>query len=145
MPSLMQLSVHRCPCMLSGSHVTMSLAHTCLTLKHVCTCSSAVACNIYREIADRRSDSEYRQDTMSPPVGWSETLPWLFYPSQSNRVFIESDDVHSKLLFKGGSLLDNKVSKLSFLLAAYSLSGEYLGLEMLTDQLQVCFVFFMCF
>ena len=40
-------------------------------------------------------------------------------------------------MFKGGDLLSNRVSTLIFVVAVFSLRGEYLGLELLTNQLQV--------
>ena len=70
-------------------------------------------------------------------VGWSESLPWLYYPPSSEQLFLDAGDVQSKLLFRGGSLERNEVSELTFVAAAYNLTGAYLGLELFVDQLQV--------
>ena len=86
---------------------------------------------------DRRKNTEYRQDTLDPSVGWSITLPWLYYPALAGSVFLEDSSIESQLMFKGGDLLSNRVSTLIFVVAVFSLRGEYLGLELLTNQLQV--------
>jgi hypothetical protein len=102
-----------------------------------CTCSDAAACKIFRELSDLRSTTQYRQGNLTLDVGWSETMPWLFYPASSRELFLDEGGVHSKLLLKGGSLESNEVSELTFVAAKYNLTGAYMGLELFTDQLQV--------
>ena len=70
-------------------------------------------------------------------VGWAESMPWLYYPPNQAELFLDADDVQSKLRFRGGSLEANEVSQLTFVAAAYNLTGAYLGLELFEDQLQV--------
>ena len=74
---------------------------------------------------------------MSPSVDWATTLPWLQYPEGSADLFLNLNDVQSKLLFEGGSLTDNEVSQLSFVVATYNISGSYLGMQLFETQLQV--------
>ena len=45
--------------------------------------------------------------------------------------------MQSTLLAKGGSLDSNQVSQLTFVAAVYNLTGSFLGLQKVTDQLQV--------
>jgi hypothetical protein len=79
----------------------------------------------------------YREDEMTPSVGWSKTMPWLYYPVGINQIALDSESVQSTMRFRGGSLTTNAVTKLTFVLATYSLEGDYLGMWPLSDELQV--------
>jgi hypothetical protein len=74
---------------------------------------------------------------MEPAVEWPETLPWLQYPSASSALFLDSDTVQSSLRFAGGSLEQNAVSELMFVVAKYKLDGTFLGYEDFVSQMQV--------
>ena len=101
------------------------------------TCSDAAACKIYGALAEERAASGYHTATLPPDLNWPHTLPWLSYPPDAAQEFLERDDVASELLFRGGSLGEGRVSQLTFVAAVYALAGEFLGLEVITDQLQV--------
>jgi hypothetical protein len=97
-----------------------------------------VACKLYQALVEKRKSVEqYHQDTMTSSVGWAKTLPWLLYPSDSSPQFLDSDDVDTELLFRGGELSEGQASQLTFVAAVYSLNGEFRGLEIIIDQLQV--------
>jgi hypothetical protein len=72
-----------------------------------------------------------------PPVGWAHTLPWLWYPVGTEVIFLSDKAPTSQLLFRGGSLEERQVSELLFVAAVYQLDGTYLGLQLITTQLQV--------
>lgn len=100
-------------------------------------CSRAAACKVYQTLVEQQATEQYRNSTVNPSMRWAKTLPWLFYPSGSSRLFLDSDDVDTELLFRGGALTNGQASKLTFVAAMYSLGGNYQGLEVITDQLQV--------
>lgn len=102
------------------------------------SCSDSVACNVYNELARIRNRDLYRPQEVLQAIGWTQSLPWLYYPSGISSIALEYDDIETELQFRGGSLQSSTVSKLTFVLATYTLSGTYLGLRPLELQLQVC-------
>lgn len=102
------------------------------------SCSDSVACDVYNELARIRNRDLYRPEEVLQAIGWTQTLPWLYYPGGISTTALESDDIQTELQFRGGSLQSLTISKLTFVLATYTLSGTYLGLHPLELQLQVC-------
>jgi hypothetical protein len=100
-------------------------------------CSTSIACKLMEELSTARERKQYRAGGLVPPVGWAESLPWLWYPSGAQQVFLTEKTPASQLLFRGGNLKDGQVSDLAFVAAVYQLDGRYLGLTHLTTQLQV--------
>jgi Meckelin (Transmembrane protein 67) len=67
-----------------------------------------------------------------------EYMPWLYYSSDPVSV-VTSTAVEMKMAFQSsGTGTSEPVSVLTFYLAVYSLNGTYLGLELLSNQLQLC-------
>lgn len=105
-------------------------------------CRDAVACQVYNELSRIRNRDLYRPDEVLAAIDWTQSLPWLYYPSGTISSALESDDIQTELQFRGGSLQSLSVSKLTFVLATFTLSGTYMGLQPLEMQLQVCFATF---
>eukprot|EP00892_Ulva_mutabilis_P005141 jgi/Ulvmu1/299/UM001_0303.1 len=99
---------------------------------------TAISCQVYEELSRIRNRDLYRPDEILAAIDWTQSLPWLYYPSGIISAALESDDVQTELQFRGGSLSSMSVSKLTFVLATFTLSGTYLGLQPLDLQLQIC-------
>ena len=110
---------------------------SCFRFTYV-VCSEALACNIFKEISQIRVRELYRPNEVTSSVAWAKSLPWLYYPEGINALALESEDVDTEMRFRGGSLESGAVSQLTFLLAAYTLSGDFLGLRPIGTVLQVC-------
>lgn len=93
---------------------------------------------MYDELSRIRNRDLYRPDEILEAIGWTKSLPWLYYPNGISTTALDSNGVNTELQFRGGSLQSRSVSKLMFVLATYTLSGTYLGLFPLELQTQVC-------
>ncbi|KRX87863.1 Meckelin [Trichinella pseudospiralis] len=85
------------------------------------------ACDLFLRIT--RDDNEIF-------VEWSEGMPWLYYLQDSAEHILSKSDIPVQYTFES----ENRNSSfLNFMLAAYSLTGEYLGMSPATDgTLQLC-------
>ena len=61
---------------------------------------------------------------------WPSGLPWIFYTSEPDTVRKQSGRIQATMSLDG--------YELEFVLARYSLEGEFMGFEDLTTQLQLC-------
>eukprot|EP00192_Tetraselmis_astigmatica_P007222 CAMPEP_0117648244 /NCGR_PEP_ID=MMETSP0804-20121206/289_1 /TAXON_ID=1074897 /ORGANISM="Tetraselmis astigmatica, Strain CCMP880" /LENGTH=734 /DNA_ID=CAMNT_0005453809 /DNA_START=315 /DNA_END=2519 /DNA_ORIENTATION=+ len=85
-------------------------------------------------------DEVYHEDELLN-VGWSYTLPWLFYPLGSATTYLRATNVNTRVKLSGaneGTASEPVVSTLTFKAARYALDGEFLGWRNFTHQLQLC-------
>ena len=84
----------------------------------------APSCELYREMQEA-SETEVNEE-----AEWKKRLPALYY-TQGPTVYT-LNDVPLSVSLKGEG------SRLTYVMAAYSLNGTYLGLRELGDELQLC-------
>ncbi|KAK3256385.1 hypothetical protein CYMTET_34478, partial [Cymbomonas tetramitiformis] len=98
---------------------------------------SSVACAAYQELHDLRRDQEYHASEIEPAVGWSYTLPWLYYTG-GTLAYTEALDVETQVSFTEHEYAQAKVSHMVVVLSIYTLNGTWLGFHNLTREFQLC-------
>lgn len=78
------------------------------------------------------------QNTFYDSVGWKENLPWIYYDQSTDNVLYQSNRVKAKMTLSTSQVDSSRYAYLPFKLAKYSLDGEFLGWEDLTDQIWIC-------
>lgn len=108
----------------------------CQTLGNLCVMQKyekeSAVCRFFAQLSNQRT---------RPTNGftdWKESLPWLEY--SSDKVLYSSELNTQYSLFQVNPIPSDwsKTSTIAFKLAKYDYQGRFLGLEDLTDQLQMC-------
>ena len=112
----------------------------CNALANLCVLqmydTTTAACKLYNGIVSERKANEYHSGEMSPAVGWSETMPWLYYTSGTD--YAGRTDLGTVVTFDAPGSSTTEVSELQFVLSVTTLSGEWLGFRPVGKLLQLC-------
>ena len=110
----------------------------CDSLTNMCVLTmydmTSTACSMYSALVTLRKANVYHS-TMSPSVGWSETMPWLFYDTTND--YLTRTDFASTASFKAPSDTAS-IANLVFVLSITTLSGQWLGFREVGSWLQLC-------
>jgi len=99
----------------------------------------SLPCQLYQQLVESRQGRVYHADDLEE-VGWSFSLPWLYYPDDVES-FLRSNEVRTRLRLGGGNRgagSSQVVSQLSFRIARYALNGTFLGWQSFAKQFQLC-------
>lgn len=112
-----------------------ALANLCVLTMYDAT---SAACKLYNGIVDERKANEYHSSDgeLNPAVGWSETMPWLYYSTAVD--YLSRIDLGALVTFDDPGSSATEVSELQFVLSVTTLSGEWLGLRPVGKLLQLC-------
>jgi len=67
--------------------------------------------------------------------GWKLGLPWLYYQSTGREVIYNRNRIQAKLTLSTDKADSTRYAHIPFKLAKYSLEGEFLGWEDLSNQI----------
>ena len=114
-------------------------SEACNSLANLCVLSmfqrESNPCKIYDALVELRSSQQYWSQEIKPKVGWSYTLPWLYYEERP-RAALYSNDAETPVSFQQAS---GKVQILKFVLSAYALDGTWLGMNNASlPMMQMC-------
>lgn len=105
---------------------------SCQALGNLCVLSmydkNSAACKQVEAVTQRRSDLYHGF------VDWKVTLPWLFYRDEPEYI-LNDKSINMKVSFHPE---ENHVNVLKFKLAKYRVDGDFVGLEDLTNQFELC-------
>ncbi|CAG9465619.1 unnamed protein product [Pedinophyceae sp. YPF-701] len=129
-------------------------ATACSALANFCVLTDfdaqiSTACALFNRIFDLRvaAGERYARRLMQKtdfPFPWARGMPLLYYPAEPDAAeVLRAEDVQSSFGFSsrgefGPVEAGSRTGYLRLKAAAYALDGTYLGLEDVTDQLQVC-------
>ncbi|KAL9644222.1 hypothetical protein ABK040_005683 [Willaertia magna] len=110
-----------------------SEAKSCQLLSNLCVLQlydeSTPACKMYFSILDT-----IKQDRTNGFQGWKDGLPFLKYQGTADEILYNSN-IKESIGLKGRN---DRVTRLVFILAKYSMDGRWIGQEYLSNQLQLC-------
>lgn len=89
-------------------------------------------CKLYEKITNSGSKSTV---SGSPDSGWKENMVWLYYQRSAKEV-LESENIKMKVTFDSSD--SSKTNLMEFKLAEFSIDGNFLGFQDLSDQLILC-------
>lgn len=70
--------------------------------------------------------------------GWKAGLPWLYYQRSAAEVLSEPKRVKFRVSFGYENEKIGILNKMTYQLAKFDLEGNFLGFEVLSDQLLLC-------
>ena len=111
----------------------------CNSLANLCVLSmfqrESNACQLYEALVTERARQQYWAEAIKPKVGWSLTLPWLYYEDGPRDVLV-GNDIATPVTF---APKEGKNHEMKFVLGAYALDGTWLGFNNATlPLLQLC-------
>jgi hypothetical protein len=80
-------------------------------------------------MVEERKATEYHSTQLNPGVGWSYTLPWLFYGASTglSADYLTRTDLGAVVTFDAPGASTTETSELQFVLSVTTLRGEWLG------------------
>lgn len=84
------------------------------------------------------SNSSTLQNSFYNDNGWKQNLPWLYYSNKGNNVIYQSMRLKAKMTLDKSQADSTRYAYVPFKLAKYSLDGEFLGWEDLSNQIWMC-------
>lgn len=113
----------------------------CQVLANLCVLNlyseATFPCKLFRKIQDEQQ-KESEQVTFYKDDGWKEGMPWLYYSQTPQQVFKESELPELTVSFDDPGNDLTRMNKLKFWLARYTMDGEFLALQELTNELSSC-------
>ena len=79
-----------------------------------------------------------QQNDFYTDQGWKTGLPWIYYQSTGTEVLNKKNRVKAKMTLSTSEANGARYAYIPFKLAKYSLEGDFLGWEDLSNQILMC-------